>query len=571
MKWKFLLLWVLAALPGWSQPGGGGGLLVGGLYGQVAGRLVPLDSAAVQVRQFVLRDAAALQAYQTHQPYRQAWYPVVDVDGSYASYPTRYLRSLFDTHHAAVGPEVPVTWYELAGAAARILLPSQEPQRLQLVYRSDTMVVDVSNLLPENGAGFRSHLDSLVVLPGYFGLSLTQRPAPGTAVLNAADTLGNRRSRRGYSLTPSRLAELQALRYLDYRPTGRVGLPPLPPVAVLRYWALATRLPPQQALTLLAQAQAAGVPLNDARTNLLRAYCARGLGQPGLAEQYLTQAIDLTPSLAYQNPQASSDLARLREAYTQRLALRLRERRTTQALADYDSLAALDLANYKGRELPYLAETLQQARAARLAFRTDSLHEASAYRATITRLRADLEPNLRTMWRCRLGGTDPEQVHQLAKAEYYCGEVAQAYQHWYVLLLQGNIDYAYYLRYFTTLLAQHPGQPELLLCRALTYKTDDYTPLTLPERAAALRDLQQAERARPTDFRAAYFRAQVYAAAGQMPLAVTEMGRAIAKNAALPALYRVRHELRVQLHQAQEFSREDPDYVRYSDLCTNGY
>ena len=569
MKWKLILLWMLATLPGWSQPGGGGGLLVGGLYGRVAGQLVRLDSAAVHVRQFVLRDAAALQAYQTHQLYRPAWYPVVDIDGSYASHPTRRLRSLFDTYHAAVGSEVPVTWYPSTGAAAGLLLPSQELQRLQLVYRSDTMVVDVSNLVPENGAGFRSHLDSLVVLPGYFGLSLTQRPAPGTAVLNAADTLGDRRSRRGYSLTPSRLAELQALRYLDYRPDGRAGLPPLPPAAVLRYWSLATRLPPQQALTLLAQAQAAGVPLNDARTNLLRAYCALGLGQPGLAEQYLTQAIDLTPSLAYQNPQASSDLARLHEAYTHRLALRLRARRA--ALADYDSLAALDLAHYKGRELPYLAETLQQARAARLAFQTDSLHEASAYRATITQLRADLEPNLRTMWRCRLGGTDPKQVHQLAKAEYYCGEVAQAYQHWYVLLLQCNIDYAYYFRYFTTLLAQHPGQPELLLCRALTYKTDDYTPLTSSERAAALRDLQQAERARPTNFRVAYFRAQVYAAAGQVPLAVTEMGRAIAKNAALPALYRVRHELRVQLHQAQEFSREDPDYVRYSDLCTNGY
>jgi hypothetical protein len=118
MKWKLVLLWVLATLPGWSQPGGGGGLLVGGLYGRVAGRLVPLDSAAVQVRQFILRDAAALQAYQTHRPYRPAWYPVVDVDGSYASHRTRRLRSLFDTYHAAVGPEVPVTWYSSTGAAA---------------------------------------------------------------------------------------------------------------------------------------------------------------------------------------------------------------------------------------------------------------------------------------------------------------------------------------------------------------------------------------------------------------------------------------------------------------------
>jgi hypothetical protein len=56
-----------------------------------------------------------------------------------------------------------------------------------------------------------------------------------------------------------------------------------------------------------------------------------------------------------------------------------------------------------------------------------------------------------------------------------------------------------------------------------------------------------------------------------LPQAVAELGRAIAENATLPALYRYRHELRAMLHQVAEFSRDDPDHSRYSDLCNNGY
>ncbi len=78
---------------------------------------MPLDSTAVQVRQFVLRDATALQAYQTRQPHWSAWYPVMDVDGNYASHLTWRLRRLFDTYHAAVGQKLPVTWYPSTGAA----------------------------------------------------------------------------------------------------------------------------------------------------------------------------------------------------------------------------------------------------------------------------------------------------------------------------------------------------------------------------------------------------------------------------------------------------------------------
>jgi tetratricopeptide (TPR) repeat protein len=582
MNWRLVLLCLLAALPARAQPGGGGGLDILGIYGRTAGRLVRLDSATVQVRQFVLGDAAALAAYQAERPYRPAWYPVVDGTGSNDNLPrpSRRPRSLFDTYHAAVRLEVLVDWYPARYADVQLRLDNPEPQRLQLVYRGDTMVLDVSNLPHQNGAGDRAQLDSLVVMPGYFGLSFERRPVPGTMVLNQADTLGFalgfQQRQLGFVLTPRRVAGLQTARYLDYRPAGRPGLPRLPNPAILRYRALADADPqPQRALATIARAQAAGVPLDDARTCLLRARLYQQLRQPVLAEQWLTEALRLTPSLTYQNPEAGSDLGVLQTAYEQRMGLRLRGRRYSLALADYDSLAAMDLAAYRAQELPYLAEVLQTARRARLAFQTDSLHDARSYRATVSQLRADLEPNLATMWRCGLGGTGPDALDQLAKAEYQCGEFAMAYQHWQVLLLQGNLGAEQYVAYFTKLLAQHPGRPELLLCRALAYQcsspADFNDRLSWPDRDAALRDLQQAGRLLPRDFRVNYFRAKVYEQAGQLPLAVTEMALALAKETTLPALYRFRHELRVKMHQVQEFSRNDPDYVRYSDLCTGGY
>lgn len=579
MNWKLVLLCLLVALSARAQPGGGGGLNIQGIYGRAAGRLVRLDSAALQVRQFVLADAAALAAHQAGRPYRPAWYMVVNsTEPNNTARPSRRPCSLFDTYHAAVRQEVPVTWHPARYGYENVLLrlPRPEPQRLQLVYRADTMVLDVSNLPHANGAGDVARLDSLVVMPGYFGLSFVRRPAPGAAVLNLADSLGYQQQ-INFSLTPSLVAGLQAARYLDYRPAGRRGLPRLPDPAALRHWALAdAEREPKRALTIIARARAAGVPLNDARTCLLLARCYEQLRQPVLAEQWLTQALCLTPSLAYQNPEAGSDLGVLQAAYEQRMNLRVRGRRYPQALADYDSLAALRLAEYRARELPYLAEVMRSARADRLAFQTNSLHDAGSYRATVKQLRADLEPNLATQWRCSLGGTDPDALHQLARAEYYCGEYAMAYQHWQVLLLQGNLDAERYLSYFNELLARHPGQPDLLLCRALVYRLTqtDYYPWQLvrqPVSAAALRDLQQVERSRPRDFRVNYFRAKAYEAAGRLPEAVAEIGRAITKNDDLPALYRLRHELRVKLKQVKEFSRDDPDYARYSDLCAGGY
>jgi tetratricopeptide (TPR) repeat protein len=580
MKWKLVLLWLLITLAARAQPGGGGGLDIGSIYGREAGRLVQLDSATVQVRQFVLSDAAVLAAYRAGRPYRPLWYPVVYSAASAYPYPIsppRRRRSSFDLYHAAVRQEVPVVWHpeRYRGSNVLLRLPSPEPQRLLLVYRTDTMVLDLSNLPHENGGGRRAQLGRLVVMPGYFGLSFEQRPAPGQEVIDLADKLHDWPHQHGFSLTPGRVTGLRVTRYLTYR---RAGPDPrqLPDPAVLRTWLAALQLTYQArwqpALTTITRAQAAGVALNDARTCLLLANCYLALRQPRAAEQQLTQALRLTPSPAYQHPDARSDLEVLRTAYEQRMSLHLRARRYPQALADYDSLGALRVAELRYNPPGNLDDLLQSARAARLAFLTDSLHDASSYRPTMQQLRADLEPTLTTMWRCRLDVVDAGQLNQLATAEYHCGERAAAYQHWQLLLIRGGGRPDYHVDYFTRLLTQHPNQPDLLLCRALARLdfSSSYFPHPQPARAAALRDLQLAARLRPRDFRPHYFRARLHELEGKLALAVNELNQAIAKEPNLPALYRFRFDVRVEQKQVTWYDSTDPDYARYSELCADG-
>jgi tetratricopeptide (TPR) repeat protein len=215
-------------------------------------------------------------------------------------------------------------------------------------------------------------------------------------------------------------------------------------------------------------------------------------------------------------------------------------------LADYDSLRAIERASDRARGRPD-ATPRKEARIERLLFQLDSLQDPPARLA----LRAYLKPDFAAAWRCQSEGIGSDVLNRLAKAEYASGEQAIAYQHWQVLLLQGNLDAEPYLHAFTSLLQQHPGQPDLLLCRAIAHvvhAADYYGQPARPLSAAALRDLQAAARLRPHDFWVPYFRAKVYEAAGQLPQAVAELGRAIAENATLPALHRYRHELRAMLH-----------------------
>ena len=452
-----------------------------------------------------------------------------------------------------------------------LTLRSEAPQRVYLRYQADTMVLDLANMRPPNGAGYRSLLDSLVFMPGYFSLSVgppfEESPAPDTYAPPG------RLRRERLSLTPSLVAALQASHLLVVsQRTDTPLLWALPDSTLLRTLAQAAAfLPrqPQQVLTTLTRAEAAGVSLLTPEACLLRVRAYRQLHQPLLAEQWLTQAIGLAPArpLALQLGLGFHSVRYW--AYQLRQSLRLQERHYGPALADYDSLQAIERASDRAQGR-LDATSRKEARIARLLFQLDSLHDPQAHLA----LRAYLEPDLTAAWRCRSEVIDADVLDRLAKAEYARGEQALAYQHWQVLLLQGNLDAEPYLHAFTGLLQQHPGQPDLLLCRALAHvvhSADYYGQPARPLLAAALRDLQAAARLRPHDFRVPYFRAKVYETAGQLPQAVAELGRAIAENATLPALYRYRHELRALLHQVAEFSRDDPDYARYSDLCNNGY
>jgi hypothetical protein len=68
--------------------------------------------------------------------------------------------------------ELPAWEWHLHQDNTFLTLRSEDPRRVYLHYRADTMVLDLANMLPPNDVGYRSLLDSLVFMPGYFSLSI---------------------------------------------------------------------------------------------------------------------------------------------------------------------------------------------------------------------------------------------------------------------------------------------------------------------------------------------------------------------------------------------------------------
>jgi hypothetical protein len=216
------------------------------------------------------------------------------------------------------------------------------PQRLFLQYGADTMVLDVANMLPENGAGVRSYLDSLVIMPGYFSLSLGSAFRP--ASVRPADVATRW---QGLSLTPSRIGPLQATGELVRQRAGaslRWTLPDSTSRQTLRQvYALVSQHQPQQALATLMHAEAAGVSVHTPAACLMRATSYQQLGQPVEAEHWLTQAIRLVPARPASPWRGPGDWPVRYQAYAQRQVLRKRDHRYKLALADYDSLVVMRL------------------------------------------------------------------------------------------------------------------------------------------------------------------------------------------------------------------------------------
>lgn len=171
-------------------------------------------------------------------------------------------------------------------------------------------------------------------------------------------------------------------------------------------------------------------------------------------------------------------------------------------------------------------------------------------------------------WQCGRGEVEVDAVRVLAQAEYEVGDHPQAFRHWYQLLLASRDSAGRYMAFFDSLVKQHPAQPELKLCLALSHLTFARG-LTLRfwrYEEGYMSKLDVVERQLPQRFEVNFFRAIWLLEFGERERALAQLDVAVAKEPALPVLYLHRYLLR--LHQKQVLSiANDPEYSKYRARC----
>lgn len=523
----YLLLWLglLASFAGRAQPGGGGGLTIGGVYAQQGGRLVPIDPAALRVRVFL-------------------------------------LDSTRDTYRARIKQELrPPDFRHLY---------SPEPQRLYLIYRADTMLLDLTGLMRPNGGGNRSYLDSLALMPGHFRYTFPawnrrfgHQPAPPASQKDPSFSTAH-----SQILTPSALPSLLAQHLLVYRRQLSFAFLSPSQLPAGYYANLADRWlglhQPDSALAALARAQARlpATPQPGLYTAQATAY--QQLRNYPRAINLLAQAV---AALRTQPAAPGAYPEALIAAYRQRCQLYLLTHQPGRALADYDAASALALSG------------ALEAAISRAFFRAESLHQSAEYAHAARLLRPRLPPLQATDWACE-STHDLHYRHyelsityfQLAQAEYGQHQYPAAFRHWAQAMAAGQAHlYAHeYVAHFDSLLTRWPAQPQLLLGRALASLSEDSYWQPAERDAAprnALRDLDRAAQHGLGGFELTFYRYLALRRLGRWAEARQQLDLAIRQKPAASELYLARFEVRYQLGEARYDDPADPDQVAAQRLC----
>ena len=505
-----------------AQPGGGGGIGFQQLYGREGSHLVPLSWKAAGVRVFTLG-----------KPINDT-YSIIDQE-DYAPYFERL----------------------------------QQPVRLLLIHRADTMILDLDHLWQPNGVGAWHQLDSLVVLPGYF---------------HYADTVGSMSFVRTNGLTPHTVALMRARHQLRYQPHARLDflaanrLSFAYYLALSRHWLLEQQ--PDSALAALSAAEARP-PARQWKPLLAgrRARAYQQLGNYALAVRWVTQALTYAPQ-STQSPDRWEDYYSVEQMYQQRQHLYLLLHDYRAALADYDALAALEALQSR-REERAATPAIDRA-----LFLADSLHQPAEYAVTVRLLRLRLPATPASTWPCerRLRTerayyvTDTAPAYfRLGIAEYRASQFAAAFQHWYLSLAEGQAfekGGAPYVAHFDSLLARWPQQPLLWLGRAIAHL--HYSQVRVPggwqsargDYAASLRDLDRAEQLGYTAVEVNYYRALAFKGLERWAEMNKQLDVAIRKAPQVGELYLLRHEARNALKRVEYSDPNDPDELKYRQLCS---
>jgi tetratricopeptide (TPR) repeat protein len=522
MKTPFVFILSCLLITGrlWAQPGGGGGLNIGSFYNSKLDSIPILTDPSLKIRSFLLKEGDIV-----HETF------------------------LFQT----LLKEKSLKWYR-----SGFTLPpygndysGSSSQRMYIIYRKDTMIIDFIDITSSNGVGYIDGIDSLVIQKGYYTYFLHGKK----------DSVYRDVNQDGYlffynGVTPTTVNLLTKRRWLVYTPYIDLTFLKEENLPASFYfkragWYLKNGQP-QLALPDIEK----GTKKNKDTANQEGVWL---LYDAYVKTRQYDKALHLVSKAINDNQGAPAEKrADQLNHYKTRIDLFIQLKKYTNALDDYDRLVALSTEK-EGVILE------------RAYFEVRYLHE---YKSVMNELRATINAIPPNHLNDRPQGRSEycELYFLLGIAEYKAEEKAAAWKHWLKAeefgYGQTSSDYA--VVHFDSIIKKNAKVPEIYLARALAHENRGLYSGggadTNSEYELALADINTAERLGMQDYRINMYRASVLNQLKRYQEAMKDIDAAIAQIDTDPRCYSIRFDIRNNLGQIRSGGEMDVDIKRYQNL-----
>jgi hypothetical protein len=414
-----MILMLLGADCVLAQPGGGGGLSIGGFYSDKLHKIDLLNDPFIKIRTFVLKGDTVCEETFLHERF---------VERSRAVEPGQE-SPMFVLPHS--DPASQGTWID------------KTRQRIYVEYGTTVMILDLTGVMRPNGSGDHHEIDSVVVQNGHFRFRLTAENSW---------LFADKRIRRDTNLVKKGIT-LYSAGILSQR--GLLEISPKTDLSFLKdknlpasYFLKRARYHLQNDRTGPAFADIQrGVEKNNGIVNCEATYLLCDAFAKKGQYQKAVEHIPLGTGCKRYRRLDDKESAAL--DYRTRIDLYIKLHRYDLVLQDYDSLIALSAGDIY--PIIYKAE-----------FRMDYLKDyAGAVRDLTGKLEAMQEG---------YSGQHSQIYFSLATAEYLNGDKRSAFEHWLRAIESG---YGHSrdedaVVHFDSLITRHPRVPELYLARAIS-------------------------------------------------------------------------------------------------------
>ena len=507
MKGFLCCLMVMTFHFGWSQPGGGGGLVVGSLFNE-NGDTIRLGDPALEIRAIsIQKNGKAPKVFMEHETLGRI------------SFPPHYHNYRFDQF---------------------VELPDH---LLYIHYRKTEMVVLFENVTGENGAGHVDRVDSIVIIPGHHTLQRNPYEINQEAWQNR-DLSSSWR----HGLTPHTIKQLKPVGWIEsgdiedrwfLEPTNR-----LPHYYLVRAEKFILKKEYNRAEDELKALQGTALSRIDRRRFLLsNIVLEREKGQ-------LERALELCNDLV--------KVAGGEYDYRLRIDLLTELGRYREALSDYDKLVRMN------PDYDYVHIGRSEYKTKYLGDAKGAIEDLEALLKDIPKNHLFDRPQGKSEY-CDIffGLGNAYYANGNNPAAYKNWLIAMQFGYAQTSGRRTVVR-------FDSVIAAYPNAPELYLCRAIAhYKRGPYLGWgdeTKKVFTAALKDIDMAERLGMDAFLVSLYRSWVLSANKRGAEALEAANKAIAERPKDPRGYIARLEARRKLGQVKWGNKEDPDILKIQEL-----